>query len=51
MFTSAVTSHIIPVSAQPAAGARISFGRGDMLTEDGVLVASYAEEPLLRFAS
>jgi acyl-CoA thioesterase II len=28
-----------------------SFGRGDVLTEDGTLVASYAQEALLRFAS
>jgi acyl-CoA thioesterase-2 len=27
-----------------------SFGRGDVLTEDGVLVASYAQEALVRFA-
>ncbi|GGV28767.1 acyl-CoA thioesterase II [Actinomadura cremea] len=27
------------------------FGRGDVLTEDGTLVASYAQEALLRFAS
>jgi acyl-CoA thioesterase len=25
------------------------FGRGDVLTEDGALVASYAQEALLRF--
>jgi acyl-CoA thioesterase II len=25
------------------------FGRGDVLTEDGSLVASYAQEALLRF--
>jgi acyl-CoA thioesterase II len=25
------------------------FGRGDTLTEDGTLVASYAQEALLRF--
>jgi hypothetical protein len=28
-----------------------SFGRGDMLTEDGTLVASYAQEALLRFSA
>ena len=28
-----------------------SFGRGDVLGEDGSLVASYAQEALLRFAS
>ena len=28
-----------------------SFGRGDMLAEDGTLVACYAQEALLRFAS
>jgi acyl-CoA thioesterase-2 len=62
-FTSAVTSHTIwfhrplrtdqwlllrqhsPISAHGR-----SFGRGDVLTEDGVLVASYAQEALLRFA-
>ena len=27
------------------------FGRGDILTENGTLVASYAQEALLRFAS
>jgi acyl-CoA thioesterase-2 len=27
-----------------------SFGRGDVLTEAGTLVASYAQEALLRFA-
>jgi acyl-CoA thioesterase len=26
-----------------------SFGRGDVVTRDGVLVASYAQEALLRF--
>jgi acyl-CoA thioesterase II len=61
-FTSAVTSHTVwfhrpfrtdawlllrqqsPVLAQGR-----SFGRGDILTEDGTLVASYAQEALLRF--
>jgi acyl-CoA thioesterase len=27
------------------------FGRGDVLTEDGALVASYGQEALLRFAN
>jgi hypothetical protein len=27
-----------------------SFGRGDVLSEDGSLVASYAQEALLRFS-
>jgi acyl-CoA thioesterase II len=61
-FTSAVTSHTIwfhrpfrtdgwllhrqhsPILAHSRA-----FGRGDVLTEDGRLVASYAQEALLRF--
>ncbi|HEX2212020.1 MAG TPA: acyl-CoA thioesterase domain-containing protein [Mycobacterium sp.] len=61
-FTSAVTSHTIwfhrtfgaddwlllrqhsPVLAQAR-----SFGRGDVLTRNGVLVASYAQEALVRF--
>lgn len=61
-FTSAVTSHTIwfhrpfrtdawlllrqqsPVHAHGR-----SFGRGDLLTADGTLVASYAQEALLRF--
>jgi acyl-CoA thioesterase-2 len=60
-FTSAVTSHTLwfhrPVppgwvllrqEAPIAAGGR-SFGRGDVLTEEGALVASYAQEALLRF--
>jgi acyl-CoA thioesterase II len=63
-FTSAVTSHTIwfhrPFRTDDwlllrqhsplLAGGR-SFGRGDMLAEDGTLVASYAQEALLRFAS
>lgn len=61
-FTSGVTSHTIwfhrpfrtdgwlllrqhsPLLAQGR-----SFGRGDVLTEDGSLVASYAQEALVRF--
>jgi acyl-CoA thioesterase-2 len=62
-FTSAVTSHTVwfhrpfrtdgwlllrqhsPLLAQGRC-----FGRGDVLTEDGVLVASYGQEALVRFA-
>ncbi len=62
LFTSAVTSHTVwfhrpfrtddwlllrqhsPLLAQGRC-----FGRGDVLTEDGVLVASYGQEALLRF--
>jgi len=61
-FTSAVTSHTIwfhtPFSTEEwlllrqhspiLAGGRC-FGRGDVLTETGALVASYAQEALLRF--
>lgn len=62
VFTSAVTSHTIWLhrpfrtdrwlllrqqSPVPAHGR--CFGRGDILTEDGSLVASYAQEALLRF--
>jgi acyl-CoA thioesterase len=63
-FTSAVTSHIIwfhrPFRTDgwlllrqrsPLLAHGRSFGRGDMLAEDGTLVASYAQEALLRFAS
>ena len=63
-FTSAVTSHTIwfhrPFRTDdwlllrqhsPLLAHGRSFGRGDMLTEDGTLVASYAQEALLRFAS
>jgi len=63
-FTSAVTSHTIwfhrPFRTDgwlllrqhsPLLAHGRSFGRGDMLAEDGTLVASYAQEALLRFAS
>jgi acyl-CoA thioesterase-2 len=63
-FTSAVTSHTIwfhrPFRSDrwlllrqhsPLLAHGRSFGRGDVLTEDGTLVASYAQEALLRFAS
>jgi len=63
-FTSAVTSHTIwfhhPFRTDawlllrqhsPLVAHGRSFGRGDILTEDGTLVASYAQEALLRFAS
>jgi acyl-CoA thioesterase-2 len=63
-FTSAVTSHTIwfhrPFRTDgwlllrqhsPVLAHGRSFGRGDMLAEDGTLVASYAQEALLRFAS
>jgi acyl-CoA thioesterase II len=63
-FTSAVTSHTIwfhrPFRTDgwlllrqhsPLLAHGRSFGRGDMLAEDGALVASYAQEALLRFAS
>jgi len=62
-FTSAVTSHTIwfhrPFRTDgwlllrqhsPLLAHGRSFGRGDMLAEDGKLVASYAQEALLRFA-
>jgi len=62
-FTSAVTSHTIwfhqPFRTDswfllrqhsPLLSHGRSFGRGDILTEDGTLVASYAQEALLRFA-
>jgi acyl-CoA thioesterase II len=61
-FTSAVTSHTIwfhrPFRTDswfllrqhsPLLAHGRSFGRGDILTEDGALVASYAQEALLRF--
>ena len=64
VFTSAVTSHTIwfhrPFRTDgwlllrqhsPLLAHGRSFGRGDVLTEDGTLVASYAQEALLRFAS
>jgi acyl-CoA thioesterase-2 len=63
-FTSAVTSHTIwfhrPFRTDdwlllrqhsPLLAHGRSFGRGDMLTEDGMLVASYTQEALLRFAT
>ena len=63
-FTSAVTSHTIwfhrPFRTDgwlllrqhsPLLAHGRSFGRGDMLSDDGILVASYAQEALLRFAS
>lgn len=63
-FTSAVTSHTIwfhrPFRTDtwlllrqhsPLLAHGRSFGRGDILTENGTLVASYAQEALLRFAS
>jgi acyl-CoA thioesterase II len=62
-FTSAVTSHTIwfhrPFRTDawlllrqhsPLLAHGRSFGRGDIVTEDGALVASYAQEALLRFA-
>ena len=62
-FTSAVTSHTVwfhrPLRTDswlllrqhsPVLAHGRSFGRGDVLTEDGVLVASYGQEALLRFA-
>jgi acyl-CoA thioesterase-2 len=61
-FTSAVTSHSIwfhrPFSTEnwlllrqsaPIVAHGRCFGRGDVLTEAGLLVASYAQEALLRF--
>jgi acyl-CoA thioesterase-2 len=63
-FTSAVTSHTIwfhrPFRTDtwlllrqqsPLLAHGRSFGRGDILTETGTLVASYAQEALLRFPS
>ncbi|BBZ32501.1 acyl-CoA thioesterase [Mycolicibacterium confluentis] len=61
-FTSAVTSHsmwfhrpfrtadwlLLRQHSPILAGGR-TFGRGDVLTRDGVLVASYAQEALVRF--
>lgn len=62
-FTSAVTSHTIwfhrPLRTDiwlllrqhsPILAHGRSFGRGDLLTDDGSLVASYAQEALLRIA-
>ncbi|HKS98597.1 MAG TPA: acyl-CoA thioesterase domain-containing protein [Rugosimonospora sp.] len=61
-FTSAVTSHTVWFHRPPRTGGwwllrqhspivahGRCFGRGDVLTEDGALVASYAQEALLRF--
>jgi acyl-CoA thioesterase II len=61
-FTSAVTSHTIwfhrPFRTDrwlllrqhsPVLAHGRCFGRGDVLSEDGSLVASYAQEALLRF--
>ena len=62
LFTSAVTSHtvwfhqpfridrwlLLRQHSRVLAHGRC-FGRGDVLTEDGTLVASYAQEALLRF--
>jgi acyl-CoA thioesterase II len=61
-FTSAVTSHTVwfhrPFATDdwlllrqhsPLLAAGRCFGRGDVLTADGTLVASYAQEALLRF--
>lgn len=61
-FTSAVTSHTVwfhrPFGTDdwlllrqhsPLLANGRSFGRGDVLTRDGTLVASYAQEALLRF--
>ena len=63
-FTSAVTSHTIwfhrPFRTDgwlllrqhsPLLAHSRAFGRGDMLSDDGTLVASYAQEALLRFVS
>jgi acyl-CoA thioesterase-2 len=63
-FASAVTSHTIwfhrPFTTDqwlllrqhsPLLAHGRSFGRGDILTSDGVLVASYGQEALLRMAS
>lgn len=62
LFTSAVTSHsvwfhrpfhtdrwLLLRQHSPVLAHGRSFGRGDVLTEDGSLVASYAQEALLRF--
>jgi acyl-CoA thioesterase-2 len=61
-FTSAVTSHalwfhrpfrtdawLLLRQHSPVLSGGRCFGRGDVLTERGVLVASYAQEALLRF--
>lgn len=62
-YTSAVTSHniwfhrpfrtdnwLLLRQHSPILAHGRCFGRGDVLTEDGALVASYAQEALLRFA-
>jgi acyl-CoA thioesterase II len=62
LFTSAVTSHTVWFHRQfrtdrwlllrqhsPVLAHGRCFGRGDVLTDDGELVASYAQEALLRF--
>jgi acyl-CoA thioesterase-2 len=62
LFTSAVTSHTVwfhqPFGTDqwlllrqhsPVLAHGRCFGRGDVLNEDGTLVASYAQEALLRF--
>ncbi|CAN5676537.1 acyl-CoA thioesterase II [soil metagenome] len=61
-FTSAVTSHtlwfhrpfrtdqwLLLRQHSPALARGRTFGRGDVLTENGALVASYAQEALVRF--
>jgi acyl-CoA thioesterase-2 len=61
-FVSAVTSHtvwfhrsfdsgqwLLLRQHSPSAAHGRCFGRGDVLTEEGLLVASYAQEALLRF--
>jgi acyl-CoA thioesterase-2 len=63
-FTSAVTSHTMwfhrPFTTDqwlllrqhsPILAHGRCFGRGDLLTADGTLVASYAQEALLRIAN
>ncbi|MBO2447636.1 thioesterase family protein [Actinomadura barringtoniae] len=63
-FTSAVTSHsvwfhrpfrtdgwLLLRQHSPLLAHGRGFGRGDLLTEDGSLVASYAQESLVRFQS
>lgn len=63
-FTSAVTSHtvwfhrtfrtdtwLLLRQHSPLLAHGRCFGRGDVLTEDGSLVASYAQEALLRFSN
>jgi acyl-CoA thioesterase-2 len=62
LFTSAVTSHtvwfhqsfrtdqwLLLRQHSPVLAHGRCFGRGDVLNEDGTLVASYAQEALLRF--